>query len=281
VRSATLLRGMRVRAAITVAAVSALLAPAAGRTLPVTVERRRLDPLRPDAFRLRAGGRPVATGPQMLRATLAADASGDAAVAWWERARQSRLFVAVRRRGRPFAAPRRVAGHGFGDVAVAVGPRGDVLVAWESDGVIRARTRAPHGARFGATTVVTRSGARGADLVAGLSRRGRAVVAWGAQRRSSGGETGRITYAAAIRRAGGTRFAVTVLERRPASLLAQPVALAVEPSGRATFAWTGGRVRVVTAAPATGRPTVVWSERLLSAPGVAKTVARAATRTTG
>jgi hypothetical protein len=329
----------------------------AGRTLRATVERRRLDPLRPDAFQLRAGGRLVATGPQMLRATLAADATGDAALAWWERARQSRLFVAVRRRGRPFAAPRRVAGHGFGDVAVAVGPRGDVLVAWESDGVIRTRTRSPHGARFGATTVVTRSGARGADLAAGLSRRGRAVVAWGAQRRSSGGETGRITYAAAIRRPGGTQFAVTVLEHRPASLLAQPVALAVEPSGRATFAWTAGRVRVVTAAPgapfggpqdvsgpdavlgdvaasggrraltwvvgtaddgsgrieaayagagatrfgppevvtagpqarvprvafdpATGRPTVVWSERPLTTPGVPKTVARAATRTTG
>jgi hypothetical protein len=349
----------------------------AGRILRVTVERQRVDPRRRDAFRLRAAtgvagrplarGRVVATGPQMLRATLAANARGDAAVAWWERARHSRLFVAVRRRGHAFGTPQRLAASGFGDVAVATGPRGDVLVAWESHGVIRTRTRTPHGRRFGAPVRVTATGARGADLEAGLSRRGRAVVGWGAQRRSSGGDTGRISYAAAIRRPGGRRFAVMVFERQPPTLIAQPVALAVEPSGRATFAWTGydgtnlrvravdavpgarfsapqdlsapgsdawlgdvaggggrrvaawtvgrvgadgGRIEAAFAGPAqprfgppevvtdgglarvprvafdpvTWQPTVVWSERPAlgdAAPGVAQTVARAATRAAG
>jgi hypothetical protein len=45
-----------------------------------------------------------------------------------------------------------------------------------------------------------------------------------------------------------------VFERQPASLIAEPVALAVEPSGRATFAWTGYdgahlRVRAADAVP--------------------------------
>lgn len=235
------------------------------RALRVTVTYRGGDPRRARAYALRAaigstGGNRrtshlVATGPQMLRTTLASNDRGDAAVAWWERGRHSRLYVAVRRPGRRFAAPQRVAGAGFGDVSVAVGPRGDMLVAWESAGVIRTRTLARRGDRFGAVMRVTRSrSVRQADLEAGLSRAGRAVVAWGAQFRSSGGEAGPITDAAAIRRPGGDRFGVTVLERQPATVIAQPVTLTVDPSGRATFAWTGWdgtnlRVRAATADP--------------------------------
>jgi hypothetical protein len=234
------------------------------RALRVTVTYRGGDPRRAGAFRLRAaigstGGtraasHVVATGPQMLRAMLGANDRGDAAVAWWERARRSRLYVALRRPGHRFRTPQLVARSGFGDVAVAVGPRGDMLVAWESRGVIRTRTLVPGGRRFGRVMRVTRSRARGADLEAGLSRRGRAIVAWGAQRRTSGGDAGPITDAAAIRRPGGKQFGVTVLERQPESLIAQPVTLTVDPSGRATFAWTGWdgahlRVRAATADP--------------------------------
>src|SRR5439155_27304577 len=99
-----------------------------GRVLRVTVEQRRTNPLLPRAFVLRSNGRVVARGPQMLRVTLGANARGDAAIAWWERTnRFSRLFVAVRRAGRPFGRPVRLAPRGFGDVAVAIGPRGAVL----------------------------------------------------------------------------------------------------------------------------------------------------------
>src|SRR6201999_570138 len=92
----------------------------------------------------------IASGPQMLRVTLAGNARGDVAVAWWERSAHSRLFVAVRRHGHaPFGKPVRLASRGFGSVAPAVGPRGDVLVAWESGGVIQVRSRSAHGARFG------------------------------------------------------------------------------------------------------------------------------------
>src|SRR5215213_3835426 len=114
-----------------------------------------------------------------------------------------------------------------------------MLVAWESAGVIRTRTLAPGGRRFGRVMRVTRTGERGSDLEVGLSRRGRAIVAWSAQFRSSGGEAGPVTVAAAIRRPGGAQFGVTVLERQSAAQNAQPVALTVDPSGRATFAWTG------------------------------------------
>jgi hypothetical protein len=339
----------------------------AGRALRVTVVRHRLNPLRADAFAVRAAAgttagrfgadRTVATGPQMLRVTLGANSRGDAAVAWWERTnRFSRLFVAVRRAGHAFGRPVRLAGRGFGDVAVAVSSRGAVLVAWESGGTIRTRTRAAHGRGFGRALPASSSPAPDAAVEAGISRSGRAVVAWAAQRRTEGGTTGPITYAAAIRRSGGRRFGEQVLEREPSSRLAQPVRLAMEPSGRATVAWAGfdgtsTRVRVSTADagapfgapqdvsppgaaatlgdlaaghgrrvlvwiegtaddgsgrlqaafasgllfgasetvtdgpaaripraaidPASGRPTVVWSER---PPGVTGTVARAATR---
>src|SRR4051794_19864153 len=346
----------------------------AGRVLRVTRFARQGDPRRADAFRLRSAigttrgtfgaERLIAVGPQMLRVALAGNARGDAAVAWWERARHSRLFVAVRRRGHAaFGAPQRIASRGFGSVAPAVGPRGDVIVAWESGGVIRVRTRPAHATRFGAATVVTRRDADDAGLQAGVARSGRAVLGWSAQRLTSGGDAGPVAYATAIRRAGGKAWAVAVRERQAATLIAQPVALAVEPSGRATFAWTGfdganRRVRAVTAAPGArfgaaqdvsspgadallgdldaaageraltweiGRPgeegmiaaalagpgapafgapelvapstrariprvavdprsrrvTVVWSDRPQPAPGAARTIARAATRSPG
>ena len=232
----------------------ATLVGVVGRRLRITLVSRHVDPRRPDAFRLRANGRRIASGPQMLRVTLASNARGDAAIAWWERARRSQLFVAVRRAGHRFGPARRIATRGFGDVAPAVGPRAQMLVAWESGGVIRARSRTPHGAAFGPAMRVASRDADGADVAAGLSRYGRAVVAWGSQLRTSGGDTGPIAYAAAIRRPGGSQFGTTVLERQPATRIAQPVGLTVDPSGRATFAWTGFdgahlRVRVATADP--------------------------------
>jgi hypothetical protein len=223
-----------------------------GRSVRVTIAHRHLNPLRSDACVLRANGRAIAIGPQMLRATLASDAGGDVAVAWWERAKRSRLWVAVMRHDRRFGTPQLLTEHGFGDVAIAVGPRGDVLATWQSGGVIRAVTRTPHARRFGAPVVVHR-GAPSADLEAGLARTGRAIVAWGAQFRDEGG-AGQVTDAAAIRAPGARRFRVKVLERDPKTVIAQPVHLAVEPSGRATFAWTGWdgtnyRVRAAVAAP--------------------------------
>jgi hypothetical protein len=231
----------------------------------------RANPLLRDADRLEVAtggatsgfGRRVAiaTGPQMLRVTLAGNDRGDVALAWWERTTgSSRLRVAVRHAGERFGAPEVLAGSGFGDVAVAVAPKGDVLVAWASRNRIRARTRAAGRPSFGPADVVA-AGAPRADVEAGLAESGRAAVAWAAQRASEGGALGRATYAAAVRRAGRTAFGrVQVLERQGASHVASPVRLAVEPAGRATLAWAGlPGVRIASTAngPRFGRPRTV------------------------
>jgi hypothetical protein len=240
---------------------------AAGRVLRVTLFSRHVDPRRADAFRLRSAlgttrgtfgrERLVAIGPQMLRVRLAANARGDVALAWWERAKHSRLYVAIRRHGHAaFGHPRRIAAHGFGSAAPAVGPRGDVIVAWETGGVIRVRNRGVHGTRFGIARVVTRHDAAGAELQAGITRSGRALVGWSAQRLTEGGDAGPIAYATATRAPRAQRWTATVHEREPATMIAQPVALEVEPAGRATFAWTGfdgANLRVRAATAPTGR----------------------------
>jgi hypothetical protein len=214
------------------------------------VRHVRANPLLHDADHLQvAAGRAssgfgrrvtIATGPQMLRVTLAGNGRGDVALAWWERTTgRSHLRVAVRRAGQGFGAPERLAGTGFGDVAVAVAPDGDVLVAWESRGAIRARTRPAGRDSFGSARSVA-GGAPKADVEAGLTANGRAVVAWAAQRASEGGERGPVTYAGAVRRAGRARFGpVQVLARQGPRHRAAPVRLAVEPGGRATVAWAG------------------------------------------
>jgi hypothetical protein len=214
------------------------------------VRHVRANPLLRDADRLQVAtarassgfGRRVtiATGPQMLRVTLAGNGRGGAAIAWWERTTgHSHLRVAVRRPGEGFGAPQLLAGTGFGDVAVAVAPDGDVLVAWESRGRIRARTRVAGGESFRPADTVA-AGAPKADVEAGVTASGRAAVAWAAQRATEGGERGPVTYAAAVRRAGRMRFgAEQLLERQAASHVAAPLRLVLEPEGRATVAWAG------------------------------------------
>jgi hypothetical protein len=228
---------------------------AAGRAVRVTVAGTSTLQA---AFGGPAGGfgpeRVVFRGRQILRSALAADARGDAVVAWWDRTgRSSRLYASVRRAGRRFGRPQRLAGHGFGDVAVAVSPRGAALVAWESGGAILTRARTPHGRAFAPARRANATPAPSADVAAGLARDGRSAVAWASQRQTEGGPQGTLTYAAALRRPGG-RFAQEVLERHASASGAQAeIRLAVEPGGRVTVAWAGltadGRqVRAATAA---------------------------------
>jgi hypothetical protein len=248
-----------------------LVAYGSRRALLAQVRHVRRNPLRADADRLevsfaRAGARfgprrTVAVGPQMLRATIAGNSRGDVAIAWWERGDgSSRLFASVLPAGRhAFGRPTRLASRGFGDVAVAVSAgRRDVLVAWAAGGAVRARTLASRADAFGPQIRVSRSPAPQADVEAALSRNGRAAVAWASQRVTEGGETGPIRYAATVGRAGARTFALERrLETQPASLLASPVRLAMDPRGRATVAWAGltatGAVVVRVADAAVGR----------------------------
>ena len=87
--------------------------------------------------------RTLRTATRIRSVEAAANANGDAAVAWFEDrgVRSDRVYVALRRRGHAFGAPRRLATGRVRSVAVAVGASGDVLVAWDARGEIGTRFR--------------------------------------------------------------------------------------------------------------------------------------------
>lgn len=227
----------------------------------------------------------VASTREFLRTTLAVNARGDAALAWWERSGgRSRLYASVRRAGGRFGAPVRLAATGFGDVAVAVGASGDVLVAWESGGAVRTRTRARTRRVFGPVRRAGSAPAPQADVEAAVAPNGRAVVAWAAQRATEGGELGPIAYAAAVRPASAARFRhEQVLETQAGGARrAAPVRLVMDPSGRATVAWTsfdGADERVAAARTRGGLD--FGGARMISAPGADARPAALATGSDG
>jgi hypothetical protein len=191
---------------------------------------------------------------------LAANARGDAAVAWYEDrgVRIDRVYVGVRSAGGRFGAPVRLATGRIRGASVAVGARGDVLVAWDARGTVRTRLR-PAGRRsFRATDTIRSQDAFNADLRTAVARNGRAIVAWGAQFTSEGGSAGPVFQQAAVRPAGGDRFRpAQLLERHAGTRFGGSIDLLGDVGGRSVVAWTGfdgvtGRVRA-SATDASGR----------------------------
>jgi hypothetical protein len=203
---------------------------------------------------------------------IAANDAGVVAVAWTEATRgiEGRVRLAVRRPGGRFARPVTVAVGAVGrptggtvsgrGVAVAVGGRGEVVVAYQRE---RARARTIEARRVGRRLGrrQTLGPQRGlVDLSAAMAPGGRAVVAWGSQ---DVGEEANEAYRvyAAVRAAGSARFgAAQALDRGgPAIRPAGRVALAVGRDGAAVVAWasplgsygagTRSAVRVASAGP--------------------------------
>lgn len=185
--------------------------------------------------------RPLRTATGIRRASLAADAAGDAAIAWFEDrgVTTDRVYVSLRRRGGSFAAPLLIHRGRVRSVSVAVGPRGDVLVAWDARGTVAAALKAPGAGRFGAAQTIRSDDAYGARLQTALTANGRAVVAWSAQLRTEGGDAGDTFVQAAVRPAGAARFRDAQLLERTSQGFSMPVALAAGASNQLTLAWTG------------------------------------------
>lgn len=186
----------------------------------------------------------------IARASLAVNARGDAALAWFEDrgVRTDRVYVALRRAGKAFGKPRRLATGRIRGVAAAIGARGDALVAWDARGVLRARLKARTRAGFRATDTIRSEDAFFADMHPVVLPSGRAVLAWSAQFASEGGDRGPAFFQAATRAAGARRFAqARVLDAVTAPLPggARPIDAVADGDG-AAVAWTGtgGRVRV-------------------------------------
>jgi hypothetical protein len=198
----------------------------------------------------------IADGPRLDRPVLAANPRGDAAIAYFQDrgVDNDRVLVSVRRAGGSFGAPFQV-GHGrLRSVAVAVGPRGDVLVAWDAAGVIRARYRAPSSTGFQPIETISSDPTDFAQIRAAVADGGRCYLAWSAQLLTEGGTRGPVFNEVAVRPSGHRFRTAQRLERDGSNRSQAPIAIATE--GRdATVAWTGfdganARVRVASTDPA-------------------------------
>ena len=179
--------------------------------------------------------------PGLRGARLAASAAGHVALAFWQDRGTAgdRVLVALRDPGGRFGRPVALTRGRVRSVAVAVGPGGDVLVAWDAAGRVRTRFKRAAARRFATTETIGSEPAYSARLRAAVTAGGRAYVAWSAQRRTEGGERGPVFVQAAVRPSGGRFRAAQLLERQDAERPQGPVGLATGPGRDATVAWTG------------------------------------------
>jgi hypothetical protein len=190
--------------------------------------------------------RRVVRHPRIAPPAFAGNARGDLALAWFEDrgTADDRVEVALRRADHAFGAPLRLATGRVRSVSVAVGPRGDVLVAWDARGRIRTRLRRAGRRSFGRAETLRSSPTFFAALHTAVASSGRAYVAWAAQRLTEGGDRGPVTYEAAVRPARAARFRrAQRLERLGSDHQAGVLDLALTGHGNAVVAWTGERVR--------------------------------------
>jgi hypothetical protein len=192
----------------------------------------------------------IADAPfRLLSTTIAANANGDAAAAWFADRGTSndRAFVSLRRAGGSFGSPIQLAEGRIRSVDVAVGPEGQVLVAWDARGTIRTRFRRSMTTPFGGVEGISSEETFFAQLHAAVGSSGRAYLAWSAKFISEGGAQHDVFYEVAVRPSGRRFREATLLERQPATRPQAAIGIAV--SGRdATVAWSGfdganGRVR--------------------------------------
>jgi hypothetical protein len=187
------------------------------------------------------GATTIADAPfRLLSTSVAANANGDAAVAWFADRGTSndRVFVSLRRAGGRFGSPIQLTEGRIRSVDVAVGPEGQVLVAWDARGTVRTRFRRSMTTPFGSTETISSAETFFAQLHAAVGSSGRAYVAWSAKFTSEGGAQHDVFYEVAVRPSGQRFRDATLLERQSANRPQEPIALAV--IGRdATVAWSG------------------------------------------
>jgi len=214
---------------------------------PVGSNRDRESELR---VAFRSGGRfgpskRMVKHPRIAPPSLAGNARGDLALAWFEDlgTANDRVYVALRRAGHAFGKPIRLATGRVRSVSAAIGSRGDVLVAWDARGKLRTRFRR-HGHGFGRAETLRSDPTFFAQLRTAVASSGRAYVAWAAQFLSEGGSRGAGFYEVAVRPAGAARFRrAQRLERVGADRTVGSLDLALTGRGNALVAWASERVR--------------------------------------
>ena len=184
-----------------------------------------------------------AIDPRLGSRAAAANPNGDVVVAYLQRVRRGdrrAVTVAQRAPGHRFGTPRIVVGRGRANtVAVAVGARGDVLVAWEREGRVEARY-GPSVARLGPIRRVGTGARLGTRLTVALSSGRRAWVAWTSQATTEGGDNGPFQLSLAVSSPGARSFRVERLDAydHRASDEAR-FDLGLDRDGNGLLAWTG------------------------------------------
>jgi hypothetical protein len=154
-----------------------------------------------------------------------------------DRSTRGGIYLAVRRPGRGFSKPIKLAGKG-GDafLALAMNRDGRVLAAWDRDGTVVVRERLTGGRLKPARRIAADPQAQ--DLFVALAANGAAVVAWKSGTPDSS-EPGEVRVA--LRGAhGGFRPAQTLAPLDPFSSSSRlELVTGVLPSGRIQLAWIG------------------------------------------
>jgi hypothetical protein len=210
--------------------------------------QRRLDVVLDRSRRRIASGRRIA-GP-----SIAANLDGDLAVAWFDDrgTRNDEVWVAVRRAGHRFGRPMRVAREAVRSVSVAVGVRGDMLIAWNTAGKVRTRFLRRGNRGLNPVDTIRSREAFNARLRTRVAPNGRAVVGWTAAFRSEGGG-GRPTHVeVATRPSGARRFRAAQLLFRGEQAPVDDGSLEFDDEGRRA-AWTQDDGVMLSEAGAGGR----------------------------
>ena len=185
----------------------------------------------------------IVSGRAVFRPVIAGNSRGRLAVAWFEDrgTANDRVYLRLRPPGGRFGAPILVAQDRVRNVAVAVGDRGDVLVAWDARGKVRARWRGARARSFARTETIRSRDAYFAALDAAVTSNGRAFLGWSAQFLSEGGDRGPKFHQVAVRPAGAARFREAQLLERDdrGSIDLGNLQLVAGPGDRPFAAWTG------------------------------------------
>jgi hypothetical protein len=166
----------------------------------------------------------VSGNENVLRYSAAANARGDVVIAFVAlrpppRAgggSQRRAVVVVRRSaGHGFGRPQTIVGRGqVNSVATAINAAGDIVVVYDQQGRVQARSR-PAGGGWGAIDDVNPAGVKAAQLRVALGAGGRAVLGIFEQALSEGGDNGPARIIAAVRRPGHRFGSPQTLETYP------------------------------------------------------------------
>ncbi len=209
----------------------------------LNVSRRRVEVLAADGSISGSFATPrVVSSNGELFVVSAADAAGDAIVAWPKSRGDLHgaghgIVVAERTGGRPFSSPRTLTLTGTGPLAVGLGAHGERVLVWQEGKALYARIRRP-GRRWGSARLAVRLPVGGPVVSVAINPSGMVVLAWEA---SVGGcEACPYPLRAGVAESEGASWKSFTIERPAvASYLSPRIVALVDTAGRTYVVWNG------------------------------------------